>query len=952
LPEFQIINNNILKYNWTNGEYDFGYPLEVSSSVYRTSEILPFINQFPFYNPNSLEAFMADNSIMFKDRKPYLLCYPSSVTFCAPLNKVQNTAKENRASSRTSYNPDNLSKLFSDGHRIDVNAYNLFLPNACHKEVELKLVSIAKKEQENHPLVSVIIPCYNQAQYLPEAVESVVSQTYVNWECIIVNDGSPDNTSEVARQLISKYPDKKISLLEKPNGGLADARNYGIGNSKGKYILPLDSDDLIHPEMLKKTVAILEAHPDIFIAFTGMREFGSRNTIHYPTEVDLETLRFQNYYYYCSLYRREVWESVGGYNTNMIWGYEDWDFWIGCMEKGFRGKRITEPLFHYRVRENSMYTKAFEHDAELKARIVLNHPGLYDRSEIERAKQVLSQTDSPLKDKLNSPSVSPVVSVIVPTYNRLDMLSETIKSILNQTYKHIEIIVVNDGGASVEGVIASLNKNNNIVYIEHKVNKGTSAAKNTGLKAATGKYIAYLDDDDIYYPDHIETLVRFLETSDYKVAYTDALRAYQEIQDSRYITVKKEIANTSDFDYDRILHENYIPVLCFMHEKSCIDEAGMFDETLGAHEDWDLWMRMSRKFRIAHIKKVTCEFSWRQDASKLTFRNVNIMDVTRQTVFQRGQELRKVADSSSHKRELRLTSPSTTLVCIDCINHDLSIKAIEHCLSVCNFDRTIFFTDRDFSLGSGIDIIKIPPISTKEEYSRFVIKELNNYIYTDFVLMIQYDGFIINPDAWTDEFLKYDYIGAKWHWYHDGFNIGNGGFSLRSKRLMQALMDESINASSVEYGEDTLICRTYRSLLENKYGIKFAPEALADRFSYERSQFTGHHPFGFHGLFNMWRYLKSEYLPDLINNLSPRTLGTIEALELGMNYHNGGQFKESKIVCRKILEFHPDHPQALAMLKTIQQPALKKSKIGRNDPCPCGSGKKYKKCCEVKEQVK
>ncbi|RJQ51596.1 MAG: glycosyltransferase [Nitrospiraceae bacterium] len=950
LPEFQFLKDDILKYDWTNGEYDFGYPLEVSSSVYRTSEILPFINRFPFFNPNSLEAFMADNSSVFKDMKPALLCYPSSITFCAPLNKVQNTAGTNRASSEISYKAENLSRLFSEGCRIDVSAYNNFAPNACHQEVELKLTPVQKKIHKDKPLVSVIIPCYNQAHFLPEAVESVVNQTYAEWECIIINDGSPDSTGEVSKGLISKYPGKKIILLEKPNGGLADARNYGIRNSKGKYILPLDSDDLIDPEMLEKTVALLETHPDISIAFTGMKEFGVRNAIHYPTEVDLNTLRFQNFYYYCSLYRREVWETAGGYNPNMIWGYEDWDFWIGCMEKGFRGKRITDPLFLYRVRESSMYTKAFEHDAELKARIVLNHPGIYDSSEIERAKQVLSQAGSQSGDKTASPSASPKVSVIVPTYNRPEMLAGALKSILNQTYKNVEVIVINDGGTNVEDVIASVNENRNIVYIEHKTNKGTSAAKNTGINAAKGKYISYLDDDDIYYPEHLETLVNFLESSDCRVAYTDALRANQQIHDGRYITVSKESANTSDFDYDRILNENYIPVLCFMQEKSCLDETGLFDETLGAHEDWDLWMRMSRKFKFGHIRKITCEFSWRMDDSKLTFRNKDVMDSTRQIVFLRGQKMKKEADASPRNKERQLKIPSTTLVCIDCINHDLSIKALEHCMDICGFDKTIFFTDRDFNLGSGLDVIKIPPLSTKEDYSRFVIKKLNNYIHTDFALMIQYDGFIMNPSVWTPEFQKYDYIGAKWHWYNDGYNVGNGGFSMRSKRLMQALMDESINASSVEYGEDTLICRTYRGLLEDKYNIKFAPEHIADRFSYERSDFTGDHPFGFHGLFNMWRYLSPEHIPDFISKLSPKTLNSIEAFEFGMNWQRLGQTKTAEIIYRKILEFNPGNANASGALGQLTEITPSK-KAGRNDPCPCSSGRKYKKCCGGTDRV-
>jgi glycosyltransferase involved in cell wall biosynthesis len=218
--------------------------------------------------------------------------------------------------------------------------------------------------------------------------------------------------------------------------------------------------------------------------------------------------------------------------------------------------------------------------------------------------------------KQNKSSV--MVSVIVPTYNRPAMLVETLKSILNQTYKDFEIIVVNDAGKSVENIIKTLNKNNKIIYLSHSKNKGLAAARNTGIKEARGKYIAYLDDDDVYYHDHLETLVNFLENSEYKVAYTDTYRSHQKKEKRKYITIKRDLPYSCDFDYDRILIENFIPILCLMHEKSCLDEVGSFDENLNVLEDWDLLIRISRKFKFFHINKITSEVSWRTDATTMT----------------------------------------------------------------------------------------------------------------------------------------------------------------------------------------------------------------------------------------------------------------------------------------------------------------------------------------------
>jgi len=115
----------------------------------------------------------------------------------------------------------------------------------------------------NLPAVSVIIPCYQQAEYLAEAVESVVAQTFTDWESVIIDDGSPDATAAMAEKLIASHPDRRIRLVRQANQGLPSARNSGIAASAGRYILPLDADDLLMPEMLARTVGLLESDPTV-----------------------------------------------------------------------------------------------------------------------------------------------------------------------------------------------------------------------------------------------------------------------------------------------------------------------------------------------------------------------------------------------------------------------------------------------------------------------------------------------------------------------------------------------------------------------------------------------------------------------------------------------------------------------------------------------------------------
>ena len=212
-----------------------------------------------------------------------------------------------------------------------------------------------------------------------------------------------------------------------------------------------------------------------------------------------------------------------------------------------------------------------------------------------------------------------LISVIVPTHNRPEMLQKAIKSILVQTCRNFEIIVVNDAGVDVESIISELSTGEDITYVRHDSNKGPAAARNSGIAAARGKYIAYLDDDDTYYPDHLETLIDFLQrNAEYKVAYTDAYRAFYRKKGRGYTLVRKD-KWSFDFDYDDILVGNFIlNAFSVMHEKSCLETVGLFDEQLSTNEDWDMWIRMSQKFEFAHIRRITAEFSWRLDGSTLS----------------------------------------------------------------------------------------------------------------------------------------------------------------------------------------------------------------------------------------------------------------------------------------------------------------------------------------------
>jgi len=231
---------------------------------------------------------------------------------------------------------------------------------------------------------------------------------------------------------------------------------------------------------------------------------------------------------------------------------------------------------------------------------------------------------------------------------------------------------------------------------------------------------------------------------------------------------------------------------------------------------------------------------------------------------------------------MKINLDNVTICAVDSINPSLAARAIEKSSESINFASKILFTDS--SIIGNFQTITIPKISSKDEYSRFLIKDLNQFIQTEFVLIVQWDGYVICPQCWTNEFLNYDYIGAKWPWYDEGFNMGNGGFSLRSKKLLNSINTEKF-IFIPNINEDELICRINREYLQNNEAIKFSSLENADKFSYERSlpeSFT----FGFHGLFNLWRHENDEEVLKIVKNLNKNSYNSLEFVELICHYWN------------------------------------------------------------------
>mgnify|MGYP003634951980 FL=1 len=228
--------------------------------------------------------------------------------------------------------------------------------------------------------ISVIVPCYTQAHFLEEALGSVLNQTYLNWECIIVNDGSPDNSESVAKKWCEK--DNRFRYLYQENGGLSSARNAGIKISKGEYILPLDADDIIAESFLTRLVSELIEDKSLAIVSCYSRFF-IENTTNIVNELKpkgdtYHYLLYVNQLVATSLYRKKYWIEVGGYDEQMKAGFEDWEFWLAITKRGWKYKVIEEFLFYYRKSKKSMLVDTINNHFETtKEYIIKKHSDIY-----------------------------------------------------------------------------------------------------------------------------------------------------------------------------------------------------------------------------------------------------------------------------------------------------------------------------------------------------------------------------------------------------------------------------------------------------------------------------------------------------------------------------------------------------------------------------------------------
>ncbi len=397
---------------------------------------------------------------------------------------------------------------------------------------------------DTRPQVTVVIPCHNAAPYLGDTLASLDAQTFDAFELILVDDASTDDSVSLTRAWSNAHPHRTVRVIEiEHSGHPATPRNVGIEAAAADLVLCLDADDQLTPPFLEACVTALAAEHGASIAYTDQQDFGASDAYHSVPEYDFPTLVNRNFLGICSVFRRQAWLEVGGFDPRSR--YEDWNFWLACGAVGHLGVKVPGVHWRYRVRADGRYLSDDRvNDRAAKAQFVQRRPGLYSPMQQAWAQAVLDgnpladtvrdtvgaipefppdpapdsisaiPSDLPLRtDASVTPSTRPTVSIIVPAYNLARYLPAALDSALAQR-PHLdgplEVLVIDDG--SQDETPEVLARYGDRIRAVRQRNGGLRSAIDHGLRLATGEFIALLDADDTWPRDRLARHIRALRT--------------------------------------------------------------------------------------------------------------------------------------------------------------------------------------------------------------------------------------------------------------------------------------------------------------------------------------------------------------------------------------------------------------------------------------------------------
>jgi len=469
------------------------------------------------------------------------------------------------------------------------------------------------------PLVTAIVSSYNAERFMRGLLEDLEAQTIADkLEIVVIDSNSPQNEAAIVREFQGRYHNirfMRTSLREQSHITL----NRCIKAAHGKYITLACTDDRHRADAIEKMVAALEANANVSLVYGDIAITEKENQV-------LESADLKGFYKWPDynrstlfqvcyigpqpMWRRDLHDKYGYFDEAFL-SAGDYELWLRFAAGGEEYLHLPEVLGLYFLNpqgneHGQRDTSNRESDLAIRRywKAEWGERPPYGGGFFVPAEQG-SQADV---SQLHLLGAMPLVSIIVPTHNRPDFLKDALSSILAQDYPHWEAIVVNDGGADVEKLTATLDPQGRIRYLAHSTNFGQVAAKNTGLRAAYGEIVCYLDDDDKYLPNHLSTIVAAMRGTSNAFVYTDTDYVLEETKDGKRTEVArgnplKDMAHTKE----QLRVRNYIPINVWAHRRECLKVTGLFDEKLPSLEDWELLLRFAQHWDFHHVPVRTAE---------------------------------------------------------------------------------------------------------------------------------------------------------------------------------------------------------------------------------------------------------------------------------------------------------------------------------------------------------
>ena len=378
-------------------------------------------------------------------------------------------------------------------------------------------INIYEKIYFGAPKLSFIIPCFNHGKFVTETVESIRQiRDRDQFEIIIIDDGSTKIDCIDTLDELSTHSD--IKLIRQKNQGLGAARNNGINQSRGRYILPVDADNKIRPTYFYRSIEMFETDPEIGVVFSDVQFFGVKNFRRSLPRHHFSQQFVQNKIDACAVFRREVWEQVGGYQEQMI-GYQDWEFWAAVSSlENWKFYHLREIGFDYRVLPGSMVTHTRRFHEEILDFISARHVRNLRKSHADLKKQIMDAT--PKSPELGAPVIltsktEPLVSIIAPNFNKQHYLRTRLDSIFKQTYRNFEVILLDDASTDdSKSILKSYSKRfKNVKLVFNAVNSGNVFKQwKNGIARAKGDFIWIAECDDYCDAHFLSKLVPHLSS--------------------------------------------------------------------------------------------------------------------------------------------------------------------------------------------------------------------------------------------------------------------------------------------------------------------------------------------------------------------------------------------------------------------------------------------------------